>query len=466
MLRGIIVLLAGLALVPTAARASPLQESVFEDDDLLLHASDETVDGTMAELASLGVDRVRLPALWRDLAGDPGLYPEERFASLDRAIDSASAHGLAVLVNVRGGAPDWAQAPRPPALATRDAYKPSPPAFGDFVATLGRRYPQVDAWSLWNEPNWHALLQPQSVHGRPVAPGIYRRLYRAGTAALQASGHGADVILLGETAPLGSDRLGPERPLLAGRFYRELFCLNRRLTPRRGCGDYKRNGPLVATGVAHHPYPVIARPELRSRERGAIRLADGRRLTRILDAAQRYRRIGGKLPLWYTEFGYQTKPPDPYRGVSLARQANWNVRAEHVAYRDRRVIAFDQFLLRDSGPQTQYPASDRRFWSTYQTGLRFEDGREKPALAAYRLPLERVGRHRLWGMVRPGAYGEPQTVRLERRPGPKAPWQAAGEKTVANPRGYFTARARRGGDYRFVWLSPDGEVASRPAVTR
>ncbi len=430
-----------LAIAP-AASASPKQESIFEDDDQLVHNSPEGVDAAMAELKALGVDRVRLPALWRDLADPttPGLYPPERLASLDRSIASAQAHGLGVLLNVRGGAPDWAlPAKRPQQRRENAAWKPSPKAFGAFVTMLGQHYPQVDTWSLWNEPNWHALLQPQTLHGKPYAPKLYRRLFRAGSAALRATGHAANGILLGETAPLGTKSRGRFKPLYAARFYRSLFCLTRKLRPQRGCRFGK---PLAATGIAHHPYPVVAPPGRGSSERDALRLADYRRLVRILDAARRYHRVGGRLPIFYTEFGYQTKPPDPYRGISLKRQASYLARAERIAYRQKRVLAFNQFLLRDSGPQTQYPASDRRYWSTYQTGLRFADGGEKPALAAYRLPLVRTGRRRLWGMVRPGDNGVAQRIRLERYRG--GAWRGVRDVRVRNPRGYFTARVGAG----------------------
>jgi hypothetical protein len=476
---------AACILLPAApAAASSQMESVFQDDDLLLHSPIERVDATMAELKSLGVDRVRIPALWRDLAPlrepkdptDPRQYPDVRIAKLDRTISSAYAHGLLVLLNPRGGAPEWAQPRRPKRIRDEDAYKPSAHKFNQFVQMLGVRYggdyvdnlgitlPYVSAWSIWNEPNWGGLLQPQSRRGEPYAPLLYRRLYRAGSGALRSTGHGQDMILLGETAPLGVDSPGPTRSLKAARFYRELFCLNDRLKPERNCGDYRARGPLYATGVAHHPYPVLAPPELRSSDKGYIRLADGRRLGRILNAAERYGRVQGRLPIWYTEFGYQTKPPDPYRGVTLRRQAQWNVRAERVAYRDPRVQSMAQFLLRDSPPRRQYRPSERLYWATYQSGLRFDDGRKKPSWDAYRMPLLRLDRHRFWGMVRPASYGERLSIRIQHRGRGGGAWSNVGERTVTNPRGYFTFRLQfpRPGDYRVVW---DG-VASLSAATR
>jgi hypothetical protein len=474
------------ALVGAApAAANPAMESLFQDDDMLLHSPIERVDAAMAELKAIGVDRVRIPALWRDIAPlrepadptDPRQYPDARINKLDRTISSAYAHGLSVLLNVRGGAPEWAQPRRPARIREEDAYKPSPRKFHQYVEMLGRRYsgafvdmhgvtlPYVNAWSIWNEPNWGGLLQPQSRRGKPYGPHHYRRLVRSATSALQKTGHGEDMILLGETAPLGVDAPGPTRSLKAVKFYRELFCFNARLKPRRRCGDYQRKGPLDVTGVAHHPYPVLSPPEQRSSDDGYIRLADSRRLYRLLDAAARHGRVPEeRLPIWYTEFGYQTRPPDPYRGISLRKQAEWNVRAEYVAFKQPRVLSMAQFLLRDTPPRRQYRPSERLYWSTYQTGLRFDDGRKKPAYDAYRLPLLRLDRHRFWGIVRPAPYDSRPTVRIEHRRSGGGGWQPVAEREVTNPRGYFTVRLQfpRRGDYRAVWR----DVASLTAASR
>ena len=67
--------------------------------------------------------------------------------------------------------------------------------------------PRVTRWSVWNEPNQGGWLTPQSarVAGRtePQAPSIYRGLVRAAVKGLADSGHRADEVLGGETAPLG-----------------------------------------------------------------------------------------------------------------------------------------------------------------------------------------------------------------------------------------------------------------------
>lgn len=480
---------ATLACCP-AAHASATQESVLQDDDMLIHVSPAEADRAMAELHELGVDRVRLSAIWRDLSPaaapadptDPNAYDQRTLEHLDAAIRAAGAHGVAVLLNVRGGAPAWALGrPVPRKLADRDAYRPDPVRFRQFVEMLGKRYsgqfaglPRVDTWSIWNEPNWGGLLQPQSARDprthrmQTVAPRLYRELYRQGTAALAATGHGGDQILLGETAPLGSDDLGELSPLKPMRFLRDFFCLDRRLRPlkgsrahRLGC-DFDRAGALAATGYGHHPYSVMDAPTEPSEDPDVVRLADVPRLERLLDAAAAAGRIPAGLPLWFTEYGYQTAP-DPFRGVSLDQQAAWLVAAEHEAWANPRVAATAQFLLRDDEPRTLYPAGSQGYWSTYQSGLRFADGSAKPAYEAYRLPLYapegfQPGRPlSLWGMVRPGPNGETQRVQIEFRAAGSQEWVPVAGQVVTDARGYFTATVAqpRPGQYRFQWIRPE-----------
>lgn len=484
MRRGLTILAAAACVFGGAvatAGANENLESVFQDDDLLLHQPPEKVDKAMAELKAIGVDRIRVSAIWAERAPlrepsdptDPDSYNDARLHPLDTTIVSAARHGILVLLNVRGGAPEWAQPRRPAGLRDENAYKPNRRKFMQYTEMLGRRYsgnytndldvelPRVTAWSIWNEPNWPSLLQPQSTRsGKPFSPHLYRELFRAASRGLRNTGHGNDIILLGETAPLGVSEPGSLRSMKAALFYRTLFCLDAKLKPEPGCGDFDKRGPLLADGVAHHPYPVLAPPEFRSPDKGYIRLGDGNRLFRILDAAERHGRLPGTLPVWYTEFGYQTKPPDPYRGISLSKQAAWNMRAERFAFRQPRVLALTQFLLNDSGPRTQYAPSHKNYWSNYQTGLRYFEGGRKPSYFAYRLPFLRLSQRRFWGMVRPAPNGITQVIRVERRRG--GSWDPVGTRTVTNAKGFFTLKlpfAGRG-EYRFVW----NEMASRPAV--
>ena len=240
-----LVLLAALALA-APARASINQLSMFMDDNRLLYRGDDVGHKTMEELAGLGVDVVRVSVHWRAIAPahrarskpaslrderDPSQYPDAAFEGLDRVLRDARRLDIGVLFNVTGGAPMWATGTRRGHHVSLQ-YKPDARAFGRFVEMLGRRYdgthgaPRVTLWSLWNEPNQGALLQPQWQDGQPYSPRLYRRLARAGLAALQRSGHGDDRVLLGETAPIGVDRQGIKTNMRPGLFLRDLLCLD------------------------------------------------------------------------------------------------------------------------------------------------------------------------------------------------------------------------------------------------
>jgi hypothetical protein len=448
------------------------------DDNRLLYRGWQVADRTLDELKALGVDRVRVSLHWRAIAPDrratrrprPLRYPEAHFEPHDHLLRAARLCGIDVLVNVTGGTPLWAtgrRRGRPVSLQ----YRPDPREFERFVEMLGRRYdgrrhPRVTAWSIWNEPNQGALLQPQWEDGRLESPRIYRRLVRAALRGLRRAGHRNSIVLLGETAPKGVDERGATRPVRPGLFLRRLLCLDEDLLPlagaqarREGC-DFDRAGRLEVTGFAHHPYSVMDPPDQRHPHPDDMTLADRDRLAAVLDAAAGHGRLPPGLPFWYTEYGYQTRPPDPRRGVTLAEQAAWLVRAERLTFLDRRVAAHTQFLMLDDVPRMDAPAGSARRWGTYQSGLRFADGRRKPAYDAYRLGLDaparvpRGQRLRLWGFVRAAPNGVAQEVRLEHRAPGGGAWRPVGAAVaVHDPRGYFEAEPaeQRSGHWRYRW---------------
>ena len=203
--------------------------------------------------------------------------------------------------------PAWASRCR----SRRAVCDPRPAQYGAFLRALGRRYsgryadenqgggvlPRVRRWSFGNEPNLASWLRPQRARRRgvlAVASAVsYRALVRAGTAALRASGHRGDQLLLGETAPLGRSFGRPAvRSAPPAAFVRALLCLDGRGRPLRGaaaaahaCGPRFRR--LRVTGFAHHPYTQGGSrpPTTRGRPGLEITTASARRLERILDAA-------------------------------------------------------------------------------------------------------------------------------------------------------------------------------------
>ena len=108
-----------------------------------------------------------------------------------------------VLLTVTSPAPRWATSNKKAPYITR----PDDKDFQEFMTAVARHYgSQVSLFSIWNEPNHPAFLLPQwNSNGTPASPRIYRGLYQAGYAGLQAGGLAHPRVLFGETAPTGYD---------------------------------------------------------------------------------------------------------------------------------------------------------------------------------------------------------------------------------------------------------------------
>ncbi|HEV2061652.1 MAG TPA: hypothetical protein VGR12_02275, partial [Solirubrobacteraceae bacterium] len=266
-------------LLPSAATADDRQISMMMDDDLLVYRDDVTRDKAMQRMKQLGVDYVRVTVLWSVVAErakstkkrrrkfdprKPSTYPIRNWDRYDRLVRSARSLGIGVYFNVTPPGPPWARrkAPRGLRSVVKRAWKPKSGEFSKFVEAVGRRFsgryrdendngetiPRVDFWSLLNEPNQAGWLSPQYKRGRMRSPAIARELFLRGRAALDRTGHGRDVILFGETAPLGSSMRNTTSPIGPRRFYREFLCQNRR---GYRCNLFQKYGPIRATGIAH-----------------------------------------------------------------------------------------------------------------------------------------------------------------------------------------------------------------------
>jgi hypothetical protein len=474
----------------------------------------------------------------------PAGYPPKKWDRYDLIVVLAKKYGIGVLFSVTAPAPLWATG-SPQRKDIEETYDPDPRDFRDFVTALGRRYsgdyrderpdrerqpspepspipplpplpeppgglsdgsssavgpllPRVDHWSVWNEPNHPGWLTPQwhpnPEGGRmvPVSPRLYRRLFDSAWSAFQATGHGQDTILLGETSPRGPRDRGLTRAIRPLEFVRELYCFNRRLRPyrggharARGCpqtaaerGSFASDHPglFQATGWAHHPYAFEVPPRRHDRVRDNVVLIDLRRLTRTLDRILARHGQPRQLPIYITEYGYQTEPPDPTVGVSWARQAAYLAEGEYLAFRNPRVAAMTQFLLVDDGPLSQYPPDDPRRWGKFQTGLVTYEGRRKLAYDAYRHPLyvsprraRRGRRLRVFGQLRTAANGQTLTVDLQFRRRRSRTYETVQTATTNNARGFvfLATPARRSGAFRLAWRLPGGGTDySRPVSVR
>jgi hypothetical protein len=200
------------------------------------------------------------------------------------------------------------------------------------------------------------------------------------------------------------------------------------------------------TGYAHHPYTRGgSRPPLSKDNPGEITIANASRLTKLLDAAAKAKRIPAHLPVYYTEQGWQTNPPDTLFGVTPDQQAEYINQSDWIAFQNRRVASVAQYLLQDTPPQ---PA--------FQTALRYPNGSPKPAYAAYELPIWVVNKGAnvlVYGQVRPAANGTAQTVTIEAASGPGAAFADIQNVAVTSANGTFTATvpASAGSVWRLAW---------------
>src|SRR5581483_555099 len=82
----------------------------------------------------------------------------------------------------------------------------------------------------------------------------------------------------------------------------------------------------------------------------------------------------------------------------------WFNESDYLAYHQPRVESMAQFEYRDSGPLKTAKKGSFAYWSTFQTGLSFINGKPKPSYTAYAMPIwvqpSRGGKLELWAQVR------------------------------------------------------------------
>jgi hypothetical protein len=179
--------------------------------------------------------------------------------------------------------------------------------------------------------------------------------------------------------------------------------------------------------------------------------------------------IGSGLPIFSTEFGYETNPPDKYVGIPLQTQADYITLGDYLTYLNPRVTGNTQFLLKDVAPLRRYPKASRHYWFTYQSGILLRSGKPKPSAQAYVFPFltQPSGTPltaNVWGQLRFRPNNLPEGaqdhVQIQFKPADgSAGWAPIGDPiTVTNSRGYFTGQitAPAAGSLRATWTDPSG----------
>ena len=428
-----------------AAAARNNLQSIFEDEQVL---STETPVQAFATFSSLGVQTLRVFVPWASLAPDPysfakpalDLTQESSYAAsywsyLDAIVRQAKASGIRLLFTVGAPAPYWALGAKPKTLLWVGSWKPDATDFGDLMTVLGKRYsgtytppgatsplPRVSSWSIWNEPNGK-YLTPNAVGAAqtPYAPRLYRALLDSAWQGLARSGHGprTDTILIGETAPrglTGAHLPGNSGGLLPLIFIRALYCVSDTLHPLSGpaaralgcpasggAAAFKAANPglFEASGWADHPYSDVTAPTVKVPLAVAADYTDFASLPHLestLDQIFHAYGAAAKLPIYATEYGYKTDPPNPL-GIPNATAAAYMNETEYLSWINPRIRSYSQYLLID-------PKAG--------SGNAFDTGLEAPGAtalaatpkpdvyAAYRMPL--------WLPRTTAAKGQPLTV--------------------------------------------------------
>src|SRR4051812_25076003 len=411
---GRITLLALLFVAAACVAASSVQASTRVQygiqDDAWLEFGPGTLNHRLATFKRLGVPLVRFTLHWNEIAWqrptDPGSPRDHAYdwRRPDKVLRGLRRHGLTPVLTLVG-TPAWANGGRPPNFA--------PPRFRDFrrfARAAARRYPWVRYWLIWNEPNKRLWL-------RPTRPVIYvRHLLNPGYEAIHAVLPHARVGG-GVTGPRGG--LGGVAPVT---WVRGMAAAHARFD-----------------AYAHHPYPSTPAETPSSggcRNCPSITMATIRKLLVLV------RRSFGPKPIWLTEYGYQTNPPDTFLGVPPKKQATLLTLAALRAWRLPRVSILIQYLYRDENVV-----------SRFQTGLVYANDRPKPSLQGFRLPFAQMERHGfrtvVWGQVRGGRPG-PKPYRLDVLH--RNVWKAVGHDRLTNDDGVFTRtiRLKRGALLR-IW---------------
>jgi hypothetical protein len=384
----------------SAQPASAAQTARFGvQDDAWLMDGPGSPETRLATLDHLGVKLVRFTLRWDEIAPKKPLRqrdpddPAYHWGSFGTTLDLLHAHHITALVTI-WGAPRWANGGHPPNWLPRSG-------FGDFAYAAARRFPWVRLWTVWNEPNTRRFSQPVSplLYTRRLLNPAYALLHRANNANLVAGGVTSPRRTTGGISPY--------------EFMVGMHLFHARLD-----------------AYAQNPYPGSpdATPFTSS-------CAWCRTLTmaRLPDVSSDVTRLFGRIPLWLTEYGYQTNPPDRFLGVAPGVQATYVGEAALRVWQQPRVTILIHFLVRDQ-PNL----------NGWQSGFFTVNGTAKPSFRAFGLPLVQVSRRGLrtvvTGQVRPGSGR--RRYELQRWTG--SAWRPVGGVFRTTPTGRFTRVVRAG----------------------
>jgi hypothetical protein len=315
----------------------------IQDDAAMLQGNPATTFDTLQKLRA---QIVRINLFWGGPLGVAQRKPHDAFdpddpaydwGLYDRAMRYAAKHKIKVLFSI-WRTPAWAggtaRGNHAPAKATdleAFAYAAAMRYSGTFVPFgSDEPLPAVRYWLAWNEPNNPNWLSPQ-YSGRKIASAkAYKKICEAIWKGVHETNIGSEQVGCGATGPRGNNAPRSSRPSIA---------------PVTFMTALKKAGLKHFDAYAHHPYYGNRTQTPKSRPRGNQDVMLGN----INDLIAPLTRYWGRKPLWITEYGFQTNPPDRIFGVSYRQQARYLSQAYAIARANRRIRMMIWFLLRDDG---------------------------------------------------------------------------------------------------------------------
>ena len=366
-----------LLLVPSATASRHMLVGLLDETDTLYGNPDQN----FPILKRLRTQVLRVDLYWGGKSGLPHKFgvarrkptdpadpsdPAYNWGIYDRTVNYAAQYGVKMLFTIYG-TPPWANGNKAPNVAPTSAGMSLLRAFanaaakryaGDFPGDDGRNLPPVRLWTAWNEPNQPFQLYPQyqRVRGKWVIASArnYAKICNAVYAGVHSTLIRSEQVACGVTAPGGNNCAR---------------CARATVSPLVFMRAAKAAGMKRFDAYAHHPYPRSPKETPTTRPpSNAVTLAN----IGVLQA--QLRKLYGSKPLWLTEYGYQTNPPDRALGVSPAKQAAYLKQAYAMARKNPRITMMLWFLLKDE-----------RLLGGWQSGLMTARGRVKPAFNAFRL---------------------------------------------------------------------------------
>ena len=313
-----------------------------------------------------GFDAVMVSSMWKTGAKAPSA--EERL-TLGNVVKAAAAENMRVFVFVWHGL----SGATPRTVGARKQ-------FAAYAAGLARAFPQIRDFVIGNEPNLNTFWMPQfGPGGKDVAATAYLDLLARTYDALKAVSPNIQVVG-GALAPRGSDRPKLRRDTHSPtQFIKDLGAAYRasgRSTP-------------VMDAFAMHPYMRTSdlSPTDTHADSTTITIADYGKLNTLLARAFAGTRQQGRgLPIYYTEFGVQTKIPTAHRRAytdlgSPAAADAVDPQTQALYYEEALELAACQPTVRGLFVFHTFDEPDLAGW---QSGLYYADRKPKPSLPAFR----------------------------------------------------------------------------------